>query len=56
MASTRLDRRLWHYQLFSLVILLLVCFAVAAIGGLATAPSVPNWYAGLTKPSWTPPD
>jgi translocator protein len=40
---------------FALVILLILCFAVAGIGGLATAPSIPNWYAGLAKPSWTPP-
>jgi translocator protein len=39
----------------ALVVLLIVCFAVAGVGGLATAPSIPNWYAGLAKPSWTPP-
>lgn len=30
-------------------------FAVAALGGLATASSVGTWYAGLAKPPWTPP-
>jgi tryptophan-rich sensory protein len=39
----------------ALVVLLILCFAVAGAGGLATAPSIPNWYAGLAKPSWTPP-
>ena len=39
----------------ALVVLLLLCFFVAGLGGLATAPSIPNWYAGLAKPSWTPP-
>ena len=39
----------------ALVVLLILCFAVAGVGGLATAPSIPNWYAGLAKPSWTPP-
>jgi len=39
----------------ALVVLIVVCFAVAGLGGLATAPNIPNWYAGLTKPSWTPP-
>jgi benzodiazapine receptor len=39
----------------ALLVLLILCFAVAGAGGLATAPSIPNWYAGLAKPSWTPP-
>lgn len=38
-----------------LVILIAVCFAVAGLGGLTTTPNIPNWYAGLAKPSWTPP-
>jgi translocator protein len=37
------------------VVLIVVCFAVAGLGGMATTPSIPNWYAGLAKPSWTPP-
>jgi tryptophan-rich sensory protein len=32
-----------------------VCFGVAGIGGLATNPNIPTWYAGLEKPAWTPP-
>lgn len=39
----------------ALVGLLLVCFAVAGIGGLATAPNIPTWYTRLVKPAWTPP-
>jgi tryptophan-rich sensory protein len=39
----------------ALAILIVVCFAVAGLGGLATTPNIPNWYAGLAKPSWTPP-
>ena len=42
-------------HILALVVLLILCFAVAGVGGLATAPSIPNWYAGLVKPSWTPP-
>jgi len=30
--------------------------AVQVIGGLVTAGSVGTWYAGLAKPTWTPPD
>ena len=39
-----------------MIVLLVLCLAVAAVGGLATTPNIPNWYAGLAKPSWTPPD
>ena len=31
-------------------------FAAGAIGSLATMPNIPAWYAGLTKPAFTPPD
>jgi translocator protein len=43
-----------HHRL-ALVVLLILGFGVAGLGGLATAPSIPNWYANLAKPSWTPP-
>ena len=55
MESTRPTTRPWHHQVFGLFALLIICFSVAAIGGLATAPNIPSWYAGLAKPSWTPP-
>lgn len=35
---------------------LLLVAVVAAVGGLVTRPEIPGWYAGLTKPAWTPPD
>ena len=34
---------------------LVAAFAVAGVGGLATAPGVRDWYPTLSKPSWTPP-
>ena len=37
------------------VVGILVCELAGLLGGLATAPAIPTWYAGLTKPSWTPP-
>lgn len=41
-------------------VLLAVCLAVplivGAVGGVATARSLPDWYAGLNKPSWNPPN
>ena len=33
-----------------------ICFGAAFIGSLFTNPSIPTWYAGLVKPSWTPPN
>jgi hypothetical protein len=38
-----------------LTVLIVVCLGVGGLGGLVTTPNIPNWYAGLTKPSWTPP-
>lgn len=34
---------------------LVLAFSAAAIGGLATAQGVSEWYPTLTKPSWTLP-
>jgi translocator protein len=35
---------------------LLVAFAAAAIGAIATVRNLDPWYASLEKPSWTPPN
>jgi tryptophan-rich sensory protein len=40
---------------FGLVVSILICFAAAGIGSLATTPQIPGWYANLAKPTWTPP-
>lgn len=29
---------------------------VMVVGGLVTGPAVQDWYPGLAKPGWTPPD
>jgi tryptophan-rich sensory protein len=42
-------------KVFALVAFLLAAFSAAAIGGLATARGVVEWYPTLAKPSWTPP-
>jgi tryptophan-rich sensory protein len=39
----------------ALVGFLVLCFAVAGLGGLATGRSAGTWYPTLTKPTWTPP-
>ncbi len=41
---------------FGLVVALVVCFVVAALGGWATSTSVGSWYATLNKPSFNPPN
>ncbi len=43
-------------QVVALVAFLALCLAVGAIGGFATMPEVPAWYATLAKPSFNPPD
>ena len=42
-------------SLAALAAFVVLCFAVAAVGGAVTATSVGTWYAGLTKPSFNPP-
>ena len=44
-----------NHSWLTLVVMIVLCFAIAGQGGLATTPNIPNWYAGLAKPSWTPP-
>ena len=39
-----------------LVLCLALCLGVGAVGAVATYPEIPTWYAGLAKPSWTPPN
>ena len=41
-------------QILGLIIALLVCFAAAAVGGLATQRA-PEFYAALSRPAWAPP-
>jgi len=46
------------FTLRSLLVLfgfLTAAFAVAALGGIATASSVRDWFPTLAKPSWNPP-
>jgi len=39
----------------TLVAFIVVCELAGIVGSLFTAPSIPGWYAGLTKPSFNPP-
>jgi tryptophan-rich sensory protein len=33
-----------------------ICFAAAGVGGLVTAPNIPDRHANLSKPTWNPPN
>jgi translocator protein len=39
----------------SLLAFVLLTFAAAVVGNIATADSVRTWYPELAKPAWTPP-
>ena len=39
-----------------LIVSILFCFAAGAIGGMATASSVDDWYSEVIKPPWNPPN
>jgi tryptophan-rich sensory protein len=37
-------------------LLLAICLGAAGLGAAWTTPALDDWYACLSKPSWTPPD
>lgn len=39
-----------------LVIAFIICQAAGAIGSIFTVPAIPNWYQGLNKPDFNPPN
>jgi translocator protein len=39
-----------------MLLFVLVCLLAGFIGSLFTTPAIPGWYAGLTKPSFSPPN
>jgi tryptophan-rich sensory protein len=41
---------------FTLAFWLAIVAAVALVGSSVTLPKIPTWYAGLAKPSFTPPN
>jgi tryptophan-rich sensory protein len=43
-------------EVVGLALWLALVFAAAAAGAAFTAPAIPTWYAGLRKPSLTPPN
>ena len=53
MEHGRISRR---RDVLGLVAFVALCFGTAALGNTATARSVLEWYPGLRKPPWTPPN
>jgi len=43
-------------RIVALVVLLVLCFAAAGLGGLATGSSVSTWFRTLNRPGFQPPD
>ena len=43
-------------MIIKIVISILACFAAGGIGSIFTTKSIPEWYAGLKKPRYTPPN
>jgi len=39
-----------------LIVCIAVCLGAAGLGSLLTTPALRQWYAGLSKPRWTPPN
>jgi tryptophan-rich sensory protein len=39
-----------------LAISIIICEAAGFLGSFFTAPAIPTWYAGLQKPSFSPPN
>lgn len=43
-------------NLRNLLLSIVACLSAGLVGSLFTFPSIPTWYAGLTKPSFSPPN
>jgi benzodiazapine receptor len=43
-------------QWLGLAVSLIICFTAAGIGEALTSSSLADWYPGLAKPAWNPPD
>jgi len=43
-------------SILRIVLCILLCLAAGGIGSLATRDAIPQWYAGLHRPSFSPPN
>jgi tryptophan-rich sensory protein len=43
-------------SIVKLIVAILICQLAGFIGSIFTTPSIPTWYAGLQKPTFSPPN
>jgi benzodiazapine receptor len=43
-------------DIIKLIVSIVVCEGAGGIGAIFTTPAIPSWYAGLRKPTFTPPN
>ncbi len=43
-------------KIIKILISILICQLAGVIGSFFTTPSIPGWYAGIEKPSFSPPN
>jgi benzodiazapine receptor len=43
-------------KIIKLVLSIIVCQLAGVVGSVFTTPAIPNWYAALKKPPFTPPN
>lgn len=43
-------------RIFNLILAILICQGAGLIGSIFTISAIPSWYAGLEKPSFSPPN
>jgi len=43
-------------NIFKLIVSLIIPLSVGAVAGMFTSQAIPNWYASLNRPSFSPPN
>jgi len=56
MPTSHSSRESYSFHWVALVFFLILCLATAGLGAALTDLSVRDWYVGLEKPSWNPPN
>jgi tryptophan-rich sensory protein len=42
-------------KVLGILVFIVICELAGVVGSIFTTPSIPGWYAGLTKPTFNPP-
>ncbi len=43
-------------EALKILVFIILCELIGAIGTIATSPNIPTWYASLSKPAFNPPN